>query len=35
MVLAERGIMCSRKRTAKLMRMSGLYPKGVPEKYWR
>ena len=30
-VLAEYGIMCSRKRTAKLMRMCELYPKGVPE----
>lgn len=35
LVLAERGINCSRKRTAKLMRMEGLYPKGSPYKYKR
>ena len=27
--------MCSFKRTAKLMRMSGLYPKGSPGRYRR
>lgn len=34
-VLAERCIMCSPKRTAKLMRISGLYPKGAPGRYRR
>lgn len=33
--LKNRGILASRKRVAKLMRMDGLYPKGSPHQYRR